>query len=151
MGSAHGICPWGNVLVMRKFDSVGGRFGCVVDGFSLGLVWGGRGRGRGNSRSRTPESFSEDDTSFRTVLFMLHIICSVVEVLVQYTFRPSRRGSSIHALVSARTLFSGLTEIGTTFVLFPTSLRMSLQVFTNEMFSGSTLFGHKIFLFLVLL
>ena len=36
---------------------------------------GGRGRGRGNSRSRTAESFSQDDTNFRTVLFMLYIIC----------------------------------------------------------------------------
>jgi hypothetical protein len=27
------------------------------------------------SRSRTAESFSQDDTSFRTVLFMLYIIC----------------------------------------------------------------------------
>ena len=33
---------------------------------------GGRGRGRGNSRTRTTESFSEDDTSFRTSLFMSH-------------------------------------------------------------------------------
>jgi hypothetical protein len=34
------------------------------------------GRGRRNSRARTAESFSQDDASFRTALFMLYIIVS---------------------------------------------------------------------------
>ena len=34
MGTDHGIYPWDNTLVMRKFD--GGSFGWVVTGFSLG-------------------------------------------------------------------------------------------------------------------
>ena len=36
MGTDHGIYPWDNTLVMRKFD--GGSFGWVVTGFSLHVI-----------------------------------------------------------------------------------------------------------------
>ena len=59
----NGIYPWDNVLVRRSLDG---------EAFWVGCGWfflGGRGRGKGNSRSRTTESFSQDDTRFRTSLF----------------------------------------------------------------------------------
>jgi hypothetical protein len=44
----------------------------------LGRLWifflGGAGEGTRNSRTRTTESFSQDDTSLQTALFMLYII-----------------------------------------------------------------------------
>ncbi len=73
-------CTWvhGWGLLM---ESIPGRTGDgKFDGETfLGGLWmfflGGRGRGRGNSRTRTAESFSQDDASLRTALFMFYIIC----------------------------------------------------------------------------
>jgi hypothetical protein len=54
--------------------------------------WGTGGReDSGNSRSSTAVSCSQDDTSFRTSLFMLYhsIIYGTVGVSLQHTSRPS--------------------------------------------------------------
>jgi hypothetical protein len=82
MGPDQGIYTWVSVSVMRK----------SWRGVVLGRLWifflGGRGRGRRNSRASTTESFSQDDTRFRTSLFMLYIIYWVVGVSLQDPVHP---------------------------------------------------------------
>ncbi len=80
-----GFVDWdwpGNLLLGQCIGDeevlMGRRFWVGCGFFFLGE----RGRGRGNSRASTVESFSQDDTSLRTTLFMLCI--KSVEVSLQH-------------------------------------------------------------------
>jgi hypothetical protein len=56
-------------------------------------------------RGKTVESFSQDDASFRTALFMLYTIYRAVEVSLQYLQTILKGPPVLDVLVRARVLF----------------------------------------------
>ena len=104
-GLAYGVCPWGSALVMG--DLMGRHFGVGCGWFFFrSLVGGGWGRGRGNSGARPAESFSQDDTGFRTSFFYVIYYILSSGGFAAACARQSRTVAPIlDALGSARALF----------------------------------------------